>query len=142
MPTSLRTGRPMLTFAPEGRTCRVEACGPLLLIADGYFDAAVSLAEVFKLYGYPRVHVVYDGPSALEAARRLRPQVVLAELLQRPGIHAPARPAPVRTSPGAGRRTPESCAAALASRARPPRRTPPARGCCAGAARRRPGVSP
>jgi signal transduction histidine kinase len=50
-----------------------------VLVADDNIDAAESLAVVLQLMGH-EVHVVFDGQQAVEAAQRLRPQVVLLDI--------------------------------------------------------------
>jgi DNA-binding response OmpR family regulator len=50
-----------------------------VLVADGYPDAAPTLAKLLGLMGH-EAHVATDGPGAIEAARRFRPDVVLLEI--------------------------------------------------------------
>lgn len=50
-----------------------------VLVVDDNPDAAQSTAAVLQMAGC-EVEVTYDGPSALEAARRFRPQVLLLDL--------------------------------------------------------------
>lgn len=51
-----------------------------VLIADGYADAADSLALLLTLWGHDPI-VTRSGPEALAAARSQRPHVVLTELM-------------------------------------------------------------
>ncbi|HWP47335.1 MAG TPA: response regulator [Candidatus Limnocylindrales bacterium] len=51
----------------------------LVLIADGYVDAATTLGELLEFWRY-EVIVVHDGPSALEAAFTYRPQIALIDV--------------------------------------------------------------
>jgi PAS domain S-box-containing protein len=51
----------------------------LVLVVDDNADAADTLAELVRLLGHD-VQVAYDGPSALQAARASRPDVVLCDL--------------------------------------------------------------
>jgi two-component system CheB/CheR fusion protein len=57
--------------------------GPLprrrILVVDDNQDAARSLAMLLELSGH-EVHVAHDGPGALEAAERLRLEVVLLDI--------------------------------------------------------------
>jgi len=50
-----------------------------ILIVDDNKDSAESLAILLQLVGN-EVHVVHDGPSALEAMKELRPTVVLLDI--------------------------------------------------------------
>jgi CheY-like chemotaxis protein len=50
-----------------------------VLVADDLRDSADSLGLLIELMGH-RVEVVYDGEAALQAAERLRPDVVLLDL--------------------------------------------------------------
>ncbi len=56
-----------------------------VLVADGYRDAADSLALVLTLAGHC-VRVVYSGPAALDLARQERPDVVVCDLVL-PGLN-------------------------------------------------------
>lgn len=56
-----------------------------VLVVDDAPDAADSLAELLKMWGY-NPEVRYDGPSALEAARLCPPAAVLLDLAM-PGMH-------------------------------------------------------
>ena len=51
-----------------------------VLVADGYADAADSLALLLRLWGH-EVYVCRTGPEALEAALAYRPEVALLELV-------------------------------------------------------------
>jgi CheY-like chemotaxis protein len=55
-----------------------------VLIIDDNIDAAHSLAALCEHFGHD-VDLAYDGTSGLEAARRLRPDIVFADLAL-PGI--------------------------------------------------------
>jgi len=50
-----------------------------ILVVDDNVDAAQSLAALCEEFGHD-VDLAYDGTSALEAARRLRPDIVFADL--------------------------------------------------------------
>ena len=50
-----------------------------ILIIEDNEDAALSLQDVLELAGH-EVHVALDGPNGLEAARCLRPDVVLCDI--------------------------------------------------------------
>lgn len=53
--------------------------GPLVMIVDDNRDAANSLAEILRLMDC-QVKVAYDGPTALEFARKELPQVVVLDI--------------------------------------------------------------
>ena len=55
-----------------------------ILIIDDNIDAAHSLGALCEHFGHD-VDLAYDGTSGLEAARRLRPDIVFADLAL-PGI--------------------------------------------------------
>lgn len=60
----------------------VEAVPPTprsVLVVDDNVDAARTLAELLSLDGH-EVHVAHDGPSAVESARRLRPDVAILDI--------------------------------------------------------------
>ena len=57
---------------PAGKSCRV-------LAVDDHVDAVQNLALLLDIAGH-EVQVAYDGPSALEAALAMRPDVVLLDL--------------------------------------------------------------
>lgn len=57
---------------PAGKGCRV-------LAVDDNVDAVRSLAALLKMSGH-EVRIAYDGPSALEAARAMRPDVMLLDI--------------------------------------------------------------
>jgi two-component system CheB/CheR fusion protein len=50
-----------------------------VLVVDDNVDAARTLAELLALDGH-EAHVAHDGPSAVEAARRLRPDVAILDI--------------------------------------------------------------
>jgi CheY-like chemotaxis protein len=72
--------------APEGRA-RVAAPPSAearerrrrVLVVDDSTDSAESLARLLRRWGH-EVHLAYDGPSALAAARSTAPQVVLLDI--------------------------------------------------------------
>ena len=51
-----------------------------VLVVDDNRDVADSLATLLRQLGH-RVHVAYDGPSALELARRQRPDLILLDIV-------------------------------------------------------------
>lgn len=66
-------GKQELATPPQtDHHCRV-------LVVDDNVDAAQSMAELLKVSGHD-VSLAYDGPSALEAATTLRPDVVLLDI--------------------------------------------------------------
>jgi two-component system CheB/CheR fusion protein len=50
-----------------------------VLVVDDSIDSAESLARLLRRWGH-EVHVAYDGPSALAAARSTAPEVVLLDI--------------------------------------------------------------
>jgi len=50
-----------------------------VLVVEDNADAAFTLAELVRLWGY-EVEVVHDGPAAVEVAPRYRPRVVLLDI--------------------------------------------------------------
>ena len=66
---------------PEVRTAVPAAPVPpqRVLVVDDNVDAARILAQLLALDGH-EAHLAHDGPSAVEAARRLRPDVVLLDI--------------------------------------------------------------
>src|SRR5262249_7348057 len=55
------------------------ASGLRLLVVDDNHDAAISLSMLLRLQGH-EVHVAHDGPTALEMATTLRPDVIFLDL--------------------------------------------------------------
>jgi PAS domain S-box-containing protein len=72
-----------LTNTEGGGQCvaREGATGPprRVLVVDDNLDAAETLAELLALSGHD-VRTAHDGPAALEAAGRFRPEVVLLDI--------------------------------------------------------------
>ena len=69
---------------PETSAGQAEPPGPgevhsRVLVVDDNLDLARGLARLLKLIGH-EVRMVHDGPSALEAARSFRPDVVLLDI--------------------------------------------------------------
>lgn len=50
-----------------------------VLVVDDNVDAARTLAEILELDGH-EAHVAHDGPSAVESAQRLRPDVAILDI--------------------------------------------------------------
>ena len=50
-----------------------------ILVVDDNADAALTLAELLALEGH-ETHVAHDGPSAVDAAKRLRPDVAILDI--------------------------------------------------------------
>ncbi|MDL2717881.1 MAG: response regulator [Acidobacteriota bacterium] len=50
-----------------------------ILVVDDNVDAALTLAELLALEGH-ETHVAHDGPSAVDAARRLSPDVAILDI--------------------------------------------------------------
>jgi CheY-like chemotaxis protein len=64
--------------APSGGS-ESSATAFTVLVVDDNRDAADSMAALLEMGGH-RVLVAYDGPSALEAAEREAPQIVLLDI--------------------------------------------------------------
>ena len=66
---------------PRGERAAALASGPSrrVLIVDDNADAADSIGKLLKLFGHD-VRCVYDGPSALAAAKDYQPQVVVLDI--------------------------------------------------------------
>ncbi len=62
----------------EAAAAGVAAAAHVLLVEDN-LDAAEALGELLRMWGHT-VHLAHDGASALEAARRRRPDVVLLDI--------------------------------------------------------------
>ena len=60
------------TIQPSAARCRV-------LVVDDNVDSAQSLAKLLKLFGHD-VQLAYDGPSGLQAAQTMRPDVMLLDI--------------------------------------------------------------
>jgi signal transduction histidine kinase len=73
----LRTGDG--PFASAEAPLRVAKHGQRILVVDDNTDAAELLGASLCTLGHT-AHVVFDGPSALEAAAQFRPEVVLLDL--------------------------------------------------------------
>lgn len=71
--------RPPASRAAEGAPSTAAASGRRVLLVEDNVDAAETLREALEL-GSHRVAVAYDGPTALETARRLMPDVVLCDV--------------------------------------------------------------
>ena len=63
---------PIESALPSAKCCRV-------LVVDDNVDATESLAMLLTMTGH-EVHMAYDGPSALEAAIAVRPDVMLLDI--------------------------------------------------------------
>jgi CheY-like chemotaxis protein len=68
------------TFAEERtRAVPVNGVGLRILIAEDNADSAVSMAMLLRMYGHD-VEIAANGPTALEKARRVKPDVVLLDI--------------------------------------------------------------
>ncbi len=61
-----------------------DQVSPLVLVVDDQIPATVMLQRLFEHHSY-RVKCTYDGPTALEAARELVPDLILLDVLM-PGM--------------------------------------------------------
>jgi CheY-like chemotaxis protein len=51
----------------------------VILVVDDNRDSASSLGSLLELMGH-RAHVAYDGPHALEAAKKYRPEIIFLDI--------------------------------------------------------------
>ncbi|HTO06595.1 MAG TPA: PAS domain S-box protein [Myxococcota bacterium] len=65
--------------APRAETANAPLAARRVLVVDDLEDSAESLAMLLRLDGHD-VHVANDGPAALEAAERLRPELLLLDV--------------------------------------------------------------
>ena len=67
--------------APPAPAPLPDAAPPALriLVVDDNVDAALTLAELLAMDGH-ETHVAHDGPAAVEAARRLRPDAAILDI--------------------------------------------------------------
>ncbi|MES2398825.1 MAG: response regulator, partial [Pseudomonadota bacterium] len=86
-----------------GEDAPVTPPGPMVMIVDDNRDAANSLAEILRLMDC-QVKVAYDGPSALELARKQLPQVILLDIGM-PGMNGYEVHEALRAMPGGDRIT-------------------------------------
>src|SRR5262249_49671653 len=66
-------------LAPALAESPIPLSGRSILVVDDNRDAAESLALLLKLMGN-EVQTAYDGPAALEAVARQRPQIVILDI--------------------------------------------------------------
>jgi PAS domain S-box-containing protein len=76
---TLPTTAPPATIAALPSVARHRPSGRRILIVDDNRDAAESLALLLGVGGN-EIHVAHDGEEALEAAERLRPDVILLDI--------------------------------------------------------------
>ncbi|WP_437635501.1 hybrid sensor histidine kinase/response regulator [Sorangium sp. So ce854] len=92
--------RPARPLAPPARGAPAAPSGERLrvLVVDDNEDSAESMAMLLRRMGH-EAHAVFDGPSAIELATRLRPDLVLLDIGM-PGMtgHDVARA--LRSTPG------------------------------------------
>jgi CheY-like chemotaxis protein len=68
-----------LAQAPRPAAQPAAGAARRVLVVDDNADAAIALAELLTMLGY-EVQVAYDGPQALTAAPRFRPDVALIDI--------------------------------------------------------------
>ena len=79
---TLRVGCAAEDFVPAPATPSSPGAKPpprRILVVDDNADAALTLAELLALEGH-ETHVAHDGPSAVDAAKRLRPDVAILDI--------------------------------------------------------------
>lgn len=82
------------------RTGEMPAGGLRVLVVDDNRDSADSATDILRLLGN-RVETAYDGPSAVVAAQRFQPQVVMLDLAM-PGMDGFEARRQLRAQPGLG----------------------------------------
>jgi len=67
--------------APRATQAQLSETSPprRILVVDDNVEAALTLAELLALEGH-ETHVAHDGPSAVDAARRLSPDVAILDI--------------------------------------------------------------
>lgn len=75
LPVEARSVEPEL----PGRILAPPVPSRRILVVDDNVDAALTLAELLGLDGH-EAHVAHDGPSAVESARRLSPDVAILDI--------------------------------------------------------------
>lgn len=83
-PLSVRStrGSPRLTASDSEHPfeqVRTTGEAQRILVVDDNVDAAESLTALLRVYGH-EVHMVHDGPAALELAPSLLPSIVLLDI--------------------------------------------------------------
>jgi CheY-like chemotaxis protein len=75
-----------LPISKHAAPARHEHVGPeaartkrRVLVVDDNVDAAITVASLLKAWGHD-VHIVYNGPAAIDAARTYRPEIVLLDI--------------------------------------------------------------
>ena len=96
----LAVGESEMAFSTDEGAEQVDASfsGHRLLVVDDNHDAADSLARLLQLQGH-EVRVVYDGPTALKAARAVRPDMVFLDVGM-PGMDGYEVARQMRQTPG------------------------------------------
>ena len=77
LPVMLAALPPVLSASRVSALSAAKCCR--VLVVDDNVDAAQSLAMLLKMSGHD-VHMAYDGPSALESAFAVRPDVMLLDI--------------------------------------------------------------
>jgi PAS domain S-box-containing protein len=73
------TGSPSPAVGAKSPGAASDQGGRTILLIEDNRDAAETMQELLELHGY-EVYVAFNGPEGLDAARRLRPSVVLCDL--------------------------------------------------------------
>jgi CheY-like chemotaxis protein len=64
---------------PSSNSQHVNTTRRKILVVDDNVDAAVTITALLKAWGH-EVHAAYSGPSALDAVRSFRPEIILLDI--------------------------------------------------------------
>jgi PAS domain S-box-containing protein len=78
-PASMSSDLPASTGARDDSTDARPGTKRVILVVDDNRDSASSLGSLLELMGH-RTHVVYDGPNALVAAKKYRPEIIFLDI--------------------------------------------------------------
>ncbi|MEO8605543.1 MAG: response regulator, partial [bacterium] len=67
------------TTSPEPAAAPAPATARRILVVDDNRDSAESLSMLLELTGH-QTSIAYDGPQAIDAAERVRPEVLLLDI--------------------------------------------------------------
>jgi CheY-like chemotaxis protein len=78
-PVSKGSDLPSSTGARDDSADARPGIKRVILVVDDNRDSATSLGSLLELMGH-RAHVAYDGPNALEAAKKYRPEIIFLDI--------------------------------------------------------------